>query len=151
MPTVVDLLGGKPPAHLDGRSLSPFLAGKTPADWRTAAHWEFDFRAIAKGPKKQPFGLKPQQCNLAVLRTETHKYVHFGGGVLPPLLFDLKNDPGERTNLAGNPKHAVLRAEMAEQMLAWRAEHLDQSLALSELTETGVAGSYAVPAWLGGA
>jgi hypothetical protein len=40
---------------------------------------------------------------------------------------------------------------MAERMLSWRAEHLDQSLALSELTETGVAGSYAGLAWLGGA
>jgi arylsulfatase A-like enzyme len=149
MPTVVDLLGGKPPEHVDGRSLAPILSGKTPSDWRTAAHWEFDFRAVAKGPKKQPFGLKPQQCNLAVLRTETHKYVHFGGG-LPALLFDLGDDPGESRNLAGDPAYAVVRAELAERMLAWRAEHLDQSLALSELTETGVAGSCASLAWLGG-
>jgi len=142
MPTVLDLLGGVPPAYLDGASLAPFLRKETPPDWRTSAHWEFDFRAVAKGSQNQPFGLKPQQCNLAVLRTQTHKYVHFGGG-LPSLLFDLRDDPDELVNRAADPAYACTRTELAERMLAWRAEHLDQSLALSELTETGVKGSFA--------
>lgn len=146
MPTVIDLLGGVPPAHLDGRSLVPFLDGDNPGDWRDAAHWEFDFRTIAKGSGKQPFGLRPQQCNLAVLRTRQHKYVHFGGA-LPSLLFDLESDPDELVNLATDKGYAGLRADLAERMLAWRAEHLDQSLALSELTEKGVAGSYARLPW----
>ena len=33
-----------------------------------------------------------------------------------------------------------LEVECAERLLAWRAEHLDQSLALSALTERGVEG-----------
>lgn len=140
-PTIVDLIGGEVPAHWDGASLAPFLAGKRPAAWRDAAHWEFDFRDIAAGPANQPFGLPPQRCNLAVLRTERHKYVHFAG--LPSLLFDLQEDPHELINLADDPSRAGLRAEMAERMLTWRAEHLDQSLALSELTEDGVRGSFA--------
>ena len=78
----------QPPAHLDGRSLAPFLDGREPEAWRDAAHWEFDFRSIEKGSAERHFGLKPQQCNLAVIRTEKFKYVHFGGG-LPPLLYDL--------------------------------------------------------------
>ncbi|MCO5064787.1 MAG: alkaline phosphatase family protein [Rhizobiaceae bacterium] len=149
MPTMIELLGGIAPDHLDGQSLKPFLTGKPPADWRTAAHWEFDFRAIAKGEKNQPFGLNPRQCNLAVLRTERYKYVHFGGG-LPPLLFDLNDDPDELVDRARDPALASLRLDFAEQLLSWRAEHLDQSLALSELTETGVAGSFAAPSWRSG-
>ncbi|MDQ2704863.1 MAG: alkaline phosphatase family protein [Pseudomonadota bacterium] len=140
MPTLLDLLGATPPAHLDGNSLAPFLDGKTPAIWRDAAHWEFDFRSIGKGTAERHFGLKPQQCNLAVIRTEKFKYVHFGGG-LPPLLYDLENEPEELRNLADDPAFLPVRIELAERLLAWRAEHLDQSLALSALTKDGVAGS----------
>ena len=140
MPTLLDLLGDTPAAHLDGRSLAPFLDGKTPASWRDAAHWEFDFRSIEKGSAERHFGLKPQQCNLAVIRNEQWKYVHFGGG-LPPLLYDLENDPGELRNLADDAAYLSIRLEFAERLLVWRAEHLDQSLALSALTERGVVGS----------
>jgi arylsulfatase A-like enzyme len=140
MPTLLDLLGQTPPEHLDGKSLAPFLDGKTPAAWRDAAHWEFDFRSIEKGSAERHFGLKPQQCNLAVIRTEKFKYVHFGSG-LPPLLYDLENDPQELRNLADDPALLAIRLEFAERLLAWRAEHLDQSLALSALTEAGVVGS----------
>lgn len=65
--------------------------------------------------------------------------MHFGGG-LPPLLFDLKKDPGELANVAADPTYLAARLEFAERLLAWRAEHLDQSLALAELTEDGVVG-----------
>lgn len=139
MPTLLELLGTTTPAHLDGRSLLPFLEGSSPTDWRDAAHWEFDFRSIEKGSAERHFGLKPQQCNLAVVRGEKWKYVHFGGG-LPPLLYDMQNDPGELNNVAADPAYASVRLEFAERLLAWRAEHLDQSLALSALTEGGVVG-----------
>ena len=99
----------------------------------------------ARSTAATPSGIsasRPQQCNLAVVRTEQLKYVHFGGG-LPPLLFDLDEDPGELHELAGDPAYLSLRLEMAERLLAWRAEHLDQSLALSQLTERGVSGHVA--------
>ncbi|HEY6632541.1 MAG TPA: alkaline phosphatase family protein [Rhizobiaceae bacterium] len=140
MPTLLELLGAAPPAHLDGRSLTPFLDGKAPRGWRDGAHWEFDFRSVESAAAEKHFGLKPQQCNLAVLRMERFKYVHFGGG-LPPLLYDLETDPGELDNLAGDPAFLPVRLELAERLLAWRAEHLDQSLALSALTDSGVVGA----------
>ena len=40
------------------------------------------------------------------------------------------------------PAYRLARLDMAERLLAWRAEHLDQSLALSELTDDGVAGAF---------
>ena len=93
LPTTLELLGSDAPAHLDGRSLAPFLDGKEPAGWRDAAHWEFDFRSISKGKAEKHFGISSRQCNLAVIRTEKFKYVHFGGG-LPPVLFDLAQRSG---------------------------------------------------------
>ncbi|MER9582112.1 alkaline phosphatase family protein [Mesorhizobium sp. M0276] len=142
LPTLLDLLGEASAPHLDGYSLKPFVGGGSPPDWRDAAHWEFDFRSIADGEAERHFGIASRQCNLAVIRTEKFKYVHFGGG-LPPLLFDLESDPGELDNLAASPEHLAVRLEFAERLLAWRAEHLDQSLALAELTEHGVVGHIA--------
>jgi arylsulfatase A-like enzyme len=139
VPTLLDLLGEDPAPHLDGYSLKPFLSGGIPASWRDAAHWEFDFRSIAGGDAEAHFSIGSRQCNLAVIRTEKFKYVHFGGN-LPPLLFDLGNDAGELNNLAADPDYLAVRLEFAERLLAWRAEHLDQSLALAELTEHGIAG-----------
>ncbi|TPN78651.1 alkaline phosphatase family protein [Mesorhizobium sp. CU2] len=141
-PTLLELIDAEPQPHLDGMSLGPWLDGKMPKDWRDAAHWEFDFRAIAESDAEHHFGIAPRQCNLAVIRTEKFKYVHFGGG-LPPLLFDLRKDPGELSNVANDPAYLSKRLEFAERLLAWRAEHLDQSLALAELTEDGVVGHVA--------
>ena len=141
MPTLIDMLGEQPPAHLDGRSLLPFIEQKPPSEWRDAAHWEFDFRSVETGAAETHFGTDSRQCNLAVIRTDRHKYIHFGG--LPPLLFDLADDPGELNDLAASPEHLSLRLELAERLLAWRSQHLDQSLALSQLTERGVAGRFA--------
>jgi arylsulfatase A-like enzyme len=143
-PTLLDLLGEETPPHLDGQSLKPFLDAREPDSWREAAHWEFDFRSVADGHAERHFGIGPRQCNLAVIRTKEFKYVHFGGG-LPPLLFDLENDRDELTNVAADPTYLRVRLELAERLLAWRAEHLDQSLALAELTEDGVAGHVAGP------
>ena len=142
LPTVLDLAGSDIPAHLDGHSLAPFLDGATPAGWRDAAHWEFDFRSISKRKAEKHFGIEPAHCNLAVVRTEKFKYVHFGGG-LPPVLFDLVRRSGRDAERGGRPGLSRRPAiDMAERLLAWRAEHLDQSLALSELTDDGIAGAF---------
>jgi arylsulfatase A-like enzyme len=138
-PTLIELMRDTPPVHLDGRSLTPFMDGSTPSDWRDCAHWEFDFRSMAKSKAERMLGLKPQHCNLAVIRSERFKYVHFGGG-LPPLLYDLRNDPSETIDRASDPDFSAVRLEFAERLLAWRAEHLDQRLALIELTEKGAVG-----------
>ncbi len=133
-PTLLALIGATTPPHLDGMSLVPFLDGGQPRQWRDCAHYEFDFRTIDKQEAEQHFGMRSQRCNLAVIRSDRFKYVHFGGR-LSPLLFDLTKDPDELSDVAGDPAYMSVRLEYAEKLLAWRAEHLDQSLALVELTE----------------
>ncbi len=134
-PTLLDLWDGTPRTAPDGRSLLPFLDGAAPPGWRDAAHWEFDFRDISGSTSERHFGLASRACSLAVIRDEAFKYVHFAG--LPPLLYDLRNDPGELVDLSGDPGYLRVRLGYAERLLAWRAQNLDQTLAYCELTADG--------------
>jgi arylsulfatase A-like enzyme len=136
MPTLLDFAGAQIPPQCDGRSLMPFVEhGLAPA-WRTEAHWEFDFRdASFDGPEKE-LGLTLHQCNLTVIRDETYKYVHFAA--LPPLLFDMKNDPGEFTNLAQASNHKSTVLAYAQKLLSWRFTHEDQTLTHKMATEKGM-------------
>lgn len=135
MPTLLQRIGVTPANHQDGASLQPFLQGESPQNWRDNAFWEFDFRDVVTNAQEQALGLKSNQCNLAVLRDHQFKYVHFAG--LPPLLFDLAADPNEMNNLADDPAYLAVRLRYAEKLLALRAEHLDQTLAYTELSDKG--------------
>ncbi|MBB3135118.1 arylsulfatase A-like enzyme [Rhizobium pisi] len=134
-PTLCERLGIEAANGLDGRSLMPFVTGGRAEGWRDAAFWEFDFRDIAGGEAERYFGLRSNECNLAVIRDTRFKYVHFTG--LPPLLFNLRDDPMELDNVATDPAHLAIRLCYAEKLLSLRARHLDQTLAYTELTEKG--------------
>ncbi len=135
-PTLLEAMKTAPQHVADGASLYPWLSGETPARWRDAAHWEFDFRDVSVGAAEHATGLSSVELNLCVVRTAKWKYVHFAA--MPSLLFDLEADPDNLHNLADDPAHLAVRLEMAEKLLSWRARHLDQTLALKLLTPGGV-------------
>ena len=140
LPTLLDLMGLPPQPWLDGRSLAPFLDGKAPDDWRDEAHVEFDFRTGPGGSSKR-MPASQRTANLAVLRGERYKLVHFAAG--PSLLFDLADDPTETVDRSRDPDYRDILVDMLERLLAWRAAHLDQSLALGELSDEGPRGPFA--------
>lgn len=126
MPTLLDTLGGEVPQTCDGRSLRPFVTeGRTPAGWRDAAMFEFDFRDVVERGAERHLGLAPDECTLAVLRGQRWKYVHCAG--LPPLLFDLDADPQESRNLAGDPAHAAVERDCAQALLTKRLLHAERT------------------------
>jgi hypothetical protein len=47
------------------------------------------------------------------------------------------HDPDELINRADDPAYASVRLAYAERLLSLRARHLDQTLAYTELTESG--------------
>jgi arylsulfatase A-like enzyme len=126
MPTILHWLGGEIPRQCDGRSLLPFLYGKPPADWRTEVHYEYDFRDVFYSQPEKPLGLHMDQCSLAVVQDEAWKYVHFAA--LPPLLFNLAEDPGQFRNLANDPAHATVVRDYAQRMLSWRMTAAEKTL-----------------------
>ena len=62
--------------------------------------------------------------------------MHFAA--LPPLLFDLKNDPGQFHNLAEDPAHAVTVRDYAQRMLNWRLTHAERTLTGYAATPEGL-------------
>ena len=136
MPTLLDFAGAEAPPQCDGRSLMPVVEQGTAPRWRTAAHWEFDFRDASFEGVEKELGLTLHQCNLTVIRDEHFKYVHFAA--LPPLLFDMKNDPGEFTNLANAESHKATALAYAQKLLSWRLAHEDQTLTHMMATDKGM-------------
>jgi len=128
MPTILDWLEAEIPEECDGMSLFPLIKGKIPDNWRAEVHWEYDFRKIGSFQPmiEKKFGLTPDQCSLTVIRDEKFKYVHMTA--LPPLLFDLKEDPGEFKNLANDPNFKSKVLEYAQKMLSWAMLHRDRTL-----------------------
>lgn len=126
MPTILSWLNQPVPRQCDGHSLLPFCHGTPPAKWRDGVMYEYDFREVTDPSVEQRFGIDLDDCCLAVYQTARWKYVHFAA--LPPLLFDLENDPGEFDNLAGDPAFAEFLAEMAQRLLSRRLAHANRSL-----------------------
>ncbi len=137
MPTLLARAGVNIPVQCDGMDLTPLIeTGETPQGWRTEAHWEYDFRNPTNDFAEQDLGISMHQCAINVIRGDKYKYVHFAG--LPPLLFDLENDPHEFDNLANDPAMMPVLLEMAQKMLTWRMTHDEQTLTHVAITPEGV-------------
>jgi arylsulfatase A-like enzyme len=126
MSTILEFLGCRVPPQLDGTSLLPWLKGETPSSWREEVHWEYDFRDRHVPAAEAALGLDAEACNLTVLRSRQHKYVHFAA--LLPLFYDLERDPHELQNRAGDPAYRDLVLAYAQKMLSWRMRSEDRSL-----------------------
>jgi arylsulfatase A-like enzyme len=97
-PTLMDLARVAVPSQAQGRSLKPLLRRRRPA-WRSEVFCEelWDHPDIPRS-----------EC----VRTERWKYIQYAGHPEYVELFDLANDPDEKRNLAGDPRHARVLAEL---------------------------------------
>lgn len=110
-PTLLDAAGLPVPARMQGRSLVPLVrSGATPTGWRT----EFFYEHLAL-----PDRIPPTEA----VRTEQWKYFRWLSGK-PPIeeLYDLRADPREEHNLAGDPAHVATLAELREKWSKWREQ-----------------------------
>jgi arylsulfatase A-like enzyme/Flp pilus assembly protein TadD len=82
LPTILDLMGGKPPVAVEGASLTPYFAGK---DARTAVSY-----AETLYPK-----INMGWAELRAIRTNHWKYIR----APKPELYDLSQDPAEAHNV----------------------------------------------------
>lgn len=114
-PTFVDFAGGKPVGHiLEGRDLTPWLHGDTP-EWRDFAVAEFDYSTM---PLCAKLRLKPKDARLFMVTDARWKFMHAEGG-LPPMLFDMENDPAELVDLGRSEAHSEVISLMYDRLRQW--------------------------------
>lgn len=135
VPTVCDFAGIAAPPNMRGRSLRPILEDNPPAEWRDNVHIELDhtgrvirtdqYKYVMKytysGDLEQPFVRKSDG--------QPSVFVQGQGDLFQQdpikLLFDIRNDPWEQTNLYGDPSYdavvaqheAILRDEWEANMI----------------------------------
>ncbi|MCW0232121.1 MAG: alkaline phosphatase family protein [Ferrovibrio sp.] len=137
IPTFLEAAGGAPQPHrLEGRSLLPRLFGQGAAHWRDAAFSECDY---AFRPARQTLNLPPDRARAYMVRTDRWKYIAYDG--FRPQLFDLRDDPGEYTDLGESPDHAAIRADLAARLFDWlRQRRIRTTLSDAEVEKrTGTA------------
>jgi arylsulfatase A-like enzyme len=123
-PTMFEWLGEQIPERVQGTSLLGRLHDRPGALPKREAHFEFSFRNRFRNDPS----VDSDQCLLWVLRDDAVKYVHFAREDMPPMLFDLRNDPEEQHDVAGDSAYAPVLAEYAGRMLRWRMKHEDQRM-----------------------
>jgi len=126
--TFIEVAGGKVPDHIvEGRSLLPFLHGKTPDNWRDYAISEYDY---STSPMAAELGVAPRDARLFMVTDERWKFIHAEGG-FRPMLFDLQNDPDEFTDLGDSAEHANIIALMYERLGKW-GRRMSQRVTVSD-------------------
>jgi arylsulfatase A-like enzyme len=116
-PSFIEAFGGDPAQQshrLEGRSLIPFLHGKSPADWRRYAISEYDY---AHGGTAAELGIEPHAALLFMITDGRFKYVHAPG--FRPMLYDMVEDPNEFRDLGDDPDHAETRARLHAALAEW--------------------------------
>lgn len=107
-PTLGELAKLSPPAGLEGRSLTPLLKDAK-ATWNRPA-----FTQVTRGGRETGF------MGYSV-RTDRWRYIEWDEGKRGRQLYDEHDDPAELRNLADDPKHEKVVAEMRQLLQALRA------------------------------
>lgn len=99
IPTLCDFAGIEKPPHLLGLSVRPLAEGRTVDTWRESVVVESDAARM--------------------IRTARYKYVVYEKGTRREQLIDLKNDPGEMENLAGQSAYDQILKEHRRLLWEW--------------------------------
>ena len=103
-PTLADLSGLKAPKNLHGASLVPLLKNPSTDEWTK----DIAFTISRSGGES--------------IRTHDWRFTQWGYGAKGMELYDLWNDPGEFTNLAGDPNYDKPLKKLKAQLEAKRVE-----------------------------
>jgi len=121
-PTILEYLGVPIPRRFQGTSVLSSVRGSQ--DSKTEIYYEKDISGEVADIVPDP-----DLRLLWVVRDNDYKYVQFASEKIPPLLFDLRNDPDEYQNLANELAHMPTVLIYCQKLLRWRMKHEDQRMA----------------------
>ena len=136
-PTILDLCGLTPPDTMDGQSLSPFLDGHRPQNWRDYIYCELDYgNPIEPTIFQERLNLSADKASLALLRKGNRTLVHFNGS-LPALLLET-SEAGVTRDITAQPGAERTILELSQAMLDHRMTFAEGRFAHTMVTAQGV-------------
>jgi N-acetylglucosamine-6-sulfatase len=111
-PTMIELAGGKPGAHIQGRSMVPLFRRRNPA-WRKSFLVEYYNEAAWPWIVGMTY---------KAVRTDRHKLIHWVHKQGVDELYDLKRDPYEEKNVNASRAHAGTRKRLTAELRRLVAE-----------------------------
>jgi len=120
-PTLLQAAGIETSRHFAGASLTPFFAGNTLVGWRDDIHTQCN-------------GVELYYTQRSV-STKEFKYVF--NGFDRDELYDLRDDPDEMVNLAGDPAYEAVKRQMCARM--WRFAHQEADTSINPYITVGLA------------
>jgi len=107
--TFLDLAGAPIPDDMQGKSLVPLLAGKTPKNWRNSLYYHY-YEHPGEHRAYRHEGVFDSR----------YKLIRFYGPDVPDgeewELFDLEKDPSEMKNIYGNPEYTDKVKELKKEL-----------------------------------
>ena len=134
-PTILDFVGRAAPHAMNGMSLRPMIESGRGGKPVTFSEHDFGNPVIPTQIQKE-LGVSADLSGLAVLRTETHRLVHFSSG-LPQILYDMTRD-GELRDLSASPNAEAICLDLSRQMLCHRMVHPESTFAKTMVLDGGV-------------
>jgi N-sulfoglucosamine sulfohydrolase len=131
LPTLLEITGGEIPDVIDGKSMLGVWEGKVD---RLHDELFFSYSGVIVSKKRQetPFPIR-------AVRTDRYKYIryiNYQAGhpkkkkkIFPAEeLFDLQNDPEEKTNLAESSDYLKIKEELSQKVDNWMIQMNDQGI-----------------------
>ena len=115
MPTLLELVGLEGVAHVDGQSLLPVLRGESKTLPGNHAIIETEFYHIGIRTPTHLYGMEIRDTGFI----DGWPYFSNEPGAERVCLFDLEADPYQQRNLAGQPEHVEVEAELRRKLTAW--------------------------------
>ncbi len=129
-PTFLDIAGAAIPPAMQGRSLVPLLKGDESVAWRTSMYYRY-YHDPGHHNTRAHYGV----------RTSTHKLVYYYRKDAWEL-FDLRNDPLESRNLAGDPAYQQTLVELKAELAKLRQEFKDNDEFATSIPRDSVDGNF---------
>ncbi|MHC4984365.1 MAG: sulfatase-like hydrolase/transferase [Planctomycetota bacterium] len=108
-PTILSAAAAPLPGTTRGRPLQPLVAGDA-AGWPDDVFFQTSPRTIGRGVRTKRWKFS------VMVPGGDGRQAPAGSLYVPDFLYDLQNDPHERTNLVHDPAYADVRAELAERL-----------------------------------